>query len=177
MEKLAGAQERVARLLKKAHKAQAVQYNCKRLETPAFGERELVWLFQKYIKTKKPSTKLDNKKLGPFAILEKVRTYARGLKLPVTIKIHLVFLVSLLELFKSNPKDPKISRLDLVEVEGEEEYRVEEILDSRIGGRGKKQKQQSLVKWKRYSSSNNTWEDKDNVKKAEALDVFLWKKN
>ena len=176
LEKLAGAQERAAGLLKKAQKTQAVQYNCKRQETPAFEEEELAWLLQKYVKTKRPSTKLDDKKLGPFAILEKIKMLARRLNLPVTMKIHPVFHVSLLEPFKSNPKDPKISCPDPVEVYGEEEYRVKKILDSRIGGRGKKQRRQYLVKWKGYPSSKNTWEDKKNVKKAEALDVSFRKK-
>ena len=134
LEKLAGAQERTAGLLKKAQKVQAVQYNCKRQETPTFEERELVWLLQKYIETKRSSTKLDNKKLGPFAILKKVRTHARKLELPVTMKIHPVFHVSLLEPFKGNLKDPKISRPNSVKVDGEEEYRVKDILDSRISG-------------------------------------------
>ena len=78
LKKLAGAQERVAGLLKKAQKAQAVQYNCKRQETPAIEEKELVWLLWKYIETKRSSTKLDNKKLEPFAILKKVNSMPRG---------------------------------------------------------------------------------------------------
>ena len=72
------------------------------------------------------------------------------------MKIHLIFHVSLLEPFKGNPKDPKRSRLDLIEVDRKEKYRVEEILDSRIGSQGKKQRQQYLVKWKGYPSSDNT---------------------
>ena len=60
--------------------------------------------------------------------------HARRLKLPVTMKIHLVFYFSLLEPFKDDPKDSKISCLDPVEVDREEEYRVEEIPDSKIGG-------------------------------------------
>ena len=71
LEKLASAQERTARLLKKAQEAQAVQYNRKRQETPAFEEKELFWLLQKCIETKRLSTKLDNKKLKPFTILRK----------------------------------------------------------------------------------------------------------
>ena len=102
--------------------------------------------------------------------------HARKLKLRVTIRIHPVFHVSLLEPFKGNPKDPKISCPNTIEVHREEEYRVKKILDSRIGSCGKKQRQQYLVKWEGYPSSNNTWKDKDNVKKTRALDIFLWKK-
>ena len=112
LKKLADAQEKAARLLKKLQKAQTVQYNCKKRETPAFEEEELTLLLQKYIETKRPSTKLDNKKLGPFKILEKIDTHARKLKLLGTMKIHPVFHVSLLEPFRGNPTDPKISRPD-----------------------------------------------------------------
>ena len=117
-----------------------VQYNRKRKETPAFEKEKLTWLFQKYIKTKRPSIKLDNKKIGPFKILEKVGTHAKKLKLLVTMRIHPVFHVSLLEPFKSNPKDPKISCPNLIKVHEEKKYLVEKILDSRIGGWGKKQR-------------------------------------
>ena len=159
----------MARLLKKSQKAQAVQYNRKRKETPAFKKRELTWLLPKYIETKRQSTKLDNKKLGPFKILEKVGTHARKLELPGTMRIHLVFHVSLLELFRGNPNDPEISHPNPIEVNGEEKYKVQKILDSRIGGRDERKKRQYLVKWERYPSSNNTWKDKINVKKSKSI--------
>ena len=156
LKKLADVQEKAAKLLIKAQEAQAVQYNCKRKETPAFKKRELTWLLRKYIETKCLSIKLDKKKISPFKILEKVGIHARKLKLPVLRRIHQVFHVSLLEPFKGNPKDPKISRPNPIKVHGEEEYRVEKILDSRIGGQGKKQRQQYFVKWEGYPNSNNT---------------------
>ena len=81
--------------------------------------------------------------------------HLRKLKLPVTMRIHPVFHVSLLEPFKSNLEDPKISHPNPIEVHGEEKYRVEKILDSKINGQGKKQKQQYFVKWEGYPSSNN----------------------
>ena len=74
-----------------------------------YRDRELTWLLQKYIETKRSSTKLDNKKLSPFKILEKVGTHARKLELPGTMKIHLVFHVNLLEPFKDDFKDPKLA--------------------------------------------------------------------
>jgi len=50
----------------------AVYANRKRSMEPTFKEGDKVYLLQKHIKTKRPSTKLDFKKLGPFKILEKV---------------------------------------------------------------------------------------------------------
>ena len=141
LKELASAQEKAAGLLKKAQKAHAVQYNRKKQEAPAFKKKKLTWLLWKHVETKQPSTKLDNKKLGPFKILEKVGTYAKKLELLITIKIHPVFHVSFLEPFRGNSKDPKIRRPDPIEVDGKEEYKVEKILDSRVGGHGKKQRQ------------------------------------
>ena len=55
-------------------------------------------------------------------------------------------------------------------VDGEEEYEVEEILDSRKHGRGRKV--QYLVKWKGYPSSDNQWVNWDDMHAEEALAEF-----
>ena len=55
-------------------------------------------------------------------------------------------------------------------VDGEEEYEVEEILDSRKHGRG--HKVQYLVKWKGYPSSDNQWVNWDDMHAEEALAAF-----
>jgi len=49
-----------------------------------------------------------------------------------------------------------------VEVEGEEEYIVEEILDSHL----RCNKLEFLVKWEGYTNENNSWEPEDNCKNA-----------
>ena len=59
-------------------------------------------------------------------------------------------------------------------VDGEEEYEVEEILDSRKHGRGCKV--QYLVKWKGYPSSDNQWVDWNNMHAEEALAEFRRRK-
>ena len=55
-------------------------------------------------------------------------------------------------------------------IDGEEEYEVEEILDSRKHGRGCKV--QYLVKWKGYPSSDNQWVNWDDMHADEALAKF-----
>ena len=58
-----------------------------------------------------------------------------------------------------NPPPPEI------EIDGETEYEVEEIIDSHlVHGR-----LQYLIKWKGYTVENNTWEPKTNLKHAQAL--------
>jgi len=49
-----------------------------------------------------------------------------------------------------------------VEVEGEEEHIVEEILDSRL----RRNKLEFLVKWEGYTNENNSWELEDNCRNA-----------
>jgi len=59
-----------------------------------------------------------------------------------------------------------------VEVEGEEEYIVEEILDSRL----RRNKLEFLVKWEGYTNENNLWEPKDNCKNAHNAIAAFYRK-
>ena len=83
--------------LKAAQKRQAEAYDRKHKATPPFEPGEKVWLLRHHIKMKRPSDKLDDKRLGPFEIKEVIGHNARCLILPETIRIHPVFHVSLLE--------------------------------------------------------------------------------
>jgi hypothetical protein len=83
---------------------------------------------------------------------------AYRLVLPPSWKIHLVFHMSLL---RPANVDSGLHPVAVVEdcpppdiIQGEEEYEVEAILDHRGG----KRRQQYLVKWKGYPSSDATWE-------------------
>ena len=58
-------------------------------------------------------------------------------------------------------------------INGEEEYEIEEVLQSRKFGRGRKV--QYLVKWKGYPDSENQWVDWDDLHAEEALADFKWK--
>ena len=74
-----------------------------RTPAPKFEVGDEVWLTCRNLKTTRPSTKLDYKCLGKFKIIKKVSSHAYKLELPVSIKIHPVFHVSLLELAATNP--------------------------------------------------------------------------
>jgi len=59
-----------------------------------------------------------------------------------------------------------------VEVEGEEEYVVEEILDSCL----RHNKLEFLVKWEGYMNESNLWEPEDNCRNAcKAISAFYHK--
>jgi len=82
-------------------------YDLKRQEAPQFKKGEKVFLLRRNIKTKRPSDKLDYKKLGLFKISKKIGQLNYKPQLPNTMRNHLVFHILLLE--KAN-QDAKTSR-------------------------------------------------------------------
>ncbi|QRW20471.1 Retrotransposable element Tf2 protein [Rhizoctonia solani] len=133
-----------------------------------------VWLNHQNISTNRPSIKLSHKKLGPYLVIEKIGSHAYKLQLPHTMRIHPVFHINLLTKFHPDPhgRNPP-QPAPIITEEGEEEYKVEKILDSKWKGRGKTKKLWYLVKWKGYDEGSNLWEPIDNVGNAqEVLEEF-----
>ncbi|CCO36910.1 Retrotransposable element Tf2 155 kDa protein type 1 [Rhizoctonia solani AG-1 IB] len=151
------AQERMKRFYDQRHRD---------IEPITVGDK--VWLSHQNISTDRPSIKLSHKKLGPYLVLEKIGSHAFKLSLPHTMHIHPVFHVNLLQKFHPDPhgRDPH-QPPPIITEEGEEEYEVEEILDSKWKGRGKNKKIWYLIKWVGYDAGSNSWEPADNVGNAE----------
>ncbi|KAF8753261.1 hypothetical protein RHS01_06869 [Rhizoctonia solani] len=105
---------------------------------PKYSVGEMVWLDGKNVELRTNSNKLDPKRLGPFEVLEKISSHAYRLKLPETLKIHNV----------TTPPET---------IEGEEEYEVEQILDSKR----QRGKWFYLIKWKGYGPEDNSWEPEE----------------
>jgi hypothetical protein len=81
------------------------------------------------LKIKRPSEKLDFKKIGPFRIARKILTLNYELALPKTIRLRTnVFHISLL---KPAPRNAKLDTQAEAE-DYEENFDVETILDSRV---------------------------------------------
>jgi hypothetical protein len=94
---------------------------------PILKERDKVYLIQRNIQTKRLSTKLDHKKLGPFKIKKVIRLVNYELVLPKTINIYLVFYISLLEPVLLGVLLVPATEIELVNPNIE--YKVEKILD------------------------------------------------
>ena len=139
-----------------------------RSTTPrSYSVGDEVWLAGKNIRTVRPNKKLDYKFHGPFRITEVVGKQAYRLQLPPHLHIHPVFHVSLLEpcTRRKGTTEPEPQPL---EVEGEEEWEVEEILDSRR----RYGTLQYLVKWAGYTDEHNAWLPADDVHADELTAEF-----
>jgi len=115
---------------------------------PNLQSGDMVWLLPRNIKTTRPSKQLDYKKIGPFIILAKIGTSAYKLALPPSMAIHNTFHISLLEPDQDNPFPSQIKEPPPpIKIEGEDEYKLDEIIDSRLHYN----KLQYRAQWKGYS--------------------------
>ena len=127
-----------------------------------FRERDLVWLEGCNLKTDQPTSKLAAKRYGPFPVERVLSPVTYQLTLLTQWKVHPVFHVDLLTLYKETTfHGTNCMRPPPDLINDEEEYKVEKVLDSRVHGCNRKV--QYLVKWVRYPDSNNQWLDADQL--------------
>jgi len=133
-ERMKSATEEAKSAIHKAQEDMTRYYNRKRTPAPVYKPGDRVYLDASDIKTTRPSPKLSHRRLGPFEIERQVGPLAYRLKLPHGMRqLHPVFNVVKLS---AAPEDPILGRkpqapLPPIVVDGEEEWEVEEILDSR----------------------------------------------
>jgi len=139
----------------------------KRSEGPSLRRGDKVYLLRKNIKTKRPSSKLDFKKIGPFEILDKIGSVNYKLRLPEGSRLHPVFHVSLLEPAKGDT--PVVTDVPLHPENEIIEFEVESIRDTRTTTSGQ---QKYLVKWKNYPEQDSSWEPTENLNCPEILQRF-----
>jgi len=150
-------------------------YNQKRTLALMYKPGDRVYLDASDIKTTHPSPKLSHHRLGPFEIERQVGPLAYCLKLPHGMRqLHPVFNVMKLSVALEDPileRKPQ-ALLPPIVVDREEEWEVEEILDSCWHQR----RFQFLVKWKGFSREHNSWEAASDVK-APDLVVEYYRKH
>jgi len=160
--------------LAKSKDDMTLYYNRKRTPAPEFKAGDMVFLDASNIQTTQPSCKLSHQRMGPFSIDSQVGNSVYQLHLPPSMgRLHPVFNVVKLSLA---PPDPILGRQTspppLPEiVDGEEEWVVEEILDSQMVNR----KLRYLVKWEGFGVEHNSWEPWDNVHAPELVGDFYWR--
>jgi len=132
------------------------QANKSQIPSPKLEVGDEVWLLRRNVKTTRPSTKLDFKHLGKFRILQKVSSHAYKLDLAASMKVHLVFHVSLLQPAATDPLPGQVQPAPPpIIVDDEPEWEVDEIVDSRFRGRTL----EYLARWVGFDKL--TWEPAD----------------
>ena len=149
---------------KDARKKEGIRRRDKKKDGPQLKEGDKVYLLTDNLRTKRPSKKLDHRKVGPFLIKavkkpRDTRQPARSyeLDLPRDARIHPVFDIRLLE--PAHPDTP-LQVVFHYEADQEREYEVETIVDKNHQGR-------YLVKWRGYPDSENTWEPLSNLQNCQ----------
>jgi hypothetical protein len=151
-------------------RSQAVQEegaNRGRIPAPNIRVRSKVWLDARNVRSTHPTRKWDWKCLGPFRVQKQVSSCAYEVELPVSIRIHRVQPVSLLDPVVEDPLDGQVvPPPPPVDVEGDEEYQVSSVEDSRMY----RSQLQYLIRWTGYDSL--TWEPAKFVDGLRAVEEF-----
>ena len=133
-----------------------------------YREGDQVWLDGRNIKMYHPTAKLSAKRHGPFPIQRVLSPIDYQLTIPEQWKIHYMFHVDLLTPYRETEfHGPNYNRPPPDLVEGEEQYKVEQVLDEHIYGCWKKK--QYLVNWKGYPDSDNQWLDAKDMENTQEL--------
>jgi len=142
--------------------------NRKRREEEEYRVGDLVLLSTKDLKWQmkgRRSEKLTERFVGPYKVKGIISSNAIELELPKSIKIHPVVNISRVQLYKPQVEEQKKIPPKLVIIKGEEEFKVEKILNKRtIRG-----KEKFLVRWKGYMVEKDTWESRENLENAKEL--------
>jgi len=166
VERMKKVHEEVGAVLKKTQEEMKRYADRGRKETEEWKKGDRVLLSTKNLVFKeRPSKKLMERYMGPYAIEEVVSSNAVKLQLPSSMRIHLVVNVSQIVRYKEQIKGQKKEKGKPVEVKGVEEWKVEKILN--------KKKMRGVVKyliwWKGFTAEGDTWERRENLKNAEEL--------
>jgi hypothetical protein len=112
-------------------------------------------------------TKLRQRRLGPFEVLERVSPTAYQLHLPDTYPMHNVVNVEHLSRYQPlNDKDrPKLDNPRELIKASTEEYDVDRIVEEKRE-KGKHGKRLYRIRWKGYDAEDDTWQTEQDLRNA-----------
>uniref|UniRef100_A0A803T7I9 Gypsy retrotransposon integrase-like protein 1 n=1 Tax=Anolis carolinensis TaxID=28377 RepID=A0A803T7I9_ANOCA len=121
------------------------------------GDR--VFLSTRFLPSHRPCRKLDARFIGPYPVVAQLNPVTFKLQLPRSMRIHPVFHRSLL--LPADGVRPDVDRPAPVPilVDGEDEFEVQDILDSRFHRR----RLQYLIDWVGFGPEERSWEDASTV--------------
>jgi len=159
-------QEETEAALRKTQEEMKRYADSGRKETEEWKKGDWVLLSTKdLVFRERPSKKLIERYVGPYAVEEVVSSNAVKLQLPSSMRIHPVVNISQIVCYKEQVKGQKKEEGKPVEVEGVEEWKVEKILNKKKMRGGEKY----LIWWKGFTVEGDTWERRENLKNTEEL--------
>jgi len=103
--------------------------------------------------------------VGPYKVKRIISTNANKLELPGSIKIYLVVNINRVQKYRDQVEGQKKKQPLSVIIKGEEEYKVEKILNKRkFRGRDR-----YLVQWRGYIVEEDTWKLRENLENIQEL--------
>ena len=166
VERMKKVQEEAEVALKKMQEEMKRYVDRGRKETEVWKKGNQVLLSTKDLVFKeRPTKKLMERYVGPYAIEEVVSLNMVKLRLPSSMRIHLVVNVSQIVRYKEQIKGQKKEEGKPVEVEEVEEWEVEKILNKKK----MREVEKYLIWWKGFTVEGDTWERRENLKNAEEL--------
>uniref|UniRef100_A0A803TJ20 Gypsy retrotransposon integrase-like protein 1 n=1 Tax=Anolis carolinensis TaxID=28377 RepID=A0A803TJ20_ANOCA len=135
---------------------------------PEIKVGDQVWLSTRFLPSHRPCRKLDARFIGPYTVVAQLNPVTFKLQLPRSMRIHPVLHRSLLlpadgVLPDANRPPPAPTMVD-----GEEEFEVQDILDSRIHRR----RLQYMIDWVGYGPEERSWEDASTVHAPDLVQRF-----
>jgi len=144
----------------------------RRIPPPDFKVGQKAYVKAQYFRTTRPSRKLSEKNFGPYEIIAHPSALSFTLRLPHSMRtVHPVYHVCMLE-----PETPSLipNQTDNppppVEIEGEIEYEISEILDTKLDKR-RRCKLLYLVRWAGYDGTDEetSWITAEELSHAQEL--------
>ena len=165
-------QEEAQTALKKAQEKIKKQADRHRGEVEEYKVGDMVLLSTRDLKWQmvgRRTNKLTERFVGPYRVKEIISSNAIELDLPSSVRIHPVVNVSRIHRYRDQVKGQKVTPPPPVEIQGEMEYKVENILSKRK----RYGKVEYLVQWKGYTAEEDTWEKESNLGNArEAVEDY-----
>jgi len=144
----------------------------RRLPAPEYNIGDKAYVKAQFFRTTRPAKKLSEKYLGPYEILAQHGSASFTLRLPESMRmVHPVYHVSMLEpsipsAIPNRTNDPPPP----VEIDGEVEFEIAEILDTKLDRR-RRCKLIYLVRWAGYEGTDEetSWMTADELSHAQEL--------
>lgn len=131
--------------------------------TLVYNVEDKVWLSTKNLAIDQPSQKLGHKCIGPYSVVKIVNPNAIKLRLPKSIRIHLIAnTLQLMPYTEVTIPGQKPMPAPSIRIGSHDKYEMDFIQSAKLI-RGKLH---YLVQWKGYTPEHNTWEPESNLKNA-----------